>query len=722
MAFNVQLNPINPGTVTSGTQWQTLITSTGGTSVEWSVFSSAGVQRAGWATLNGTDAGLEFGVTFVATGDYLIVRQPGGGAQAQSGPVNLVAPAFTIAISPGAPGNIVANSSGVANWITKITSTGGDGVQWAIFTAAQVARSAWNNLSGTSAGATLTVPFLASGDYLQVIQPNTPSVKESTSAVTVLPYGSTSAAATPISVSLTPKQPGSIQALASGTAYWTTTVTTVGVGSAEWAVFSSAGVQRAPWATIGATTIGIALSVPFIATGDYLIVRQPGGGAQQQSGSVTVTPYQVPATTSTSSSPAGSATPGAPAVLTADASGKISGSFVIPAGVPTGAKLVQFSGQGGSAAAATFIGRGTITIDELRAVQAIHTTTTDEYERYDPLAETFTLASPALISGVDLWFCACGTSGKTFVEIRETSNGVPTQSVIANSIVSTPTLLLGQWMRFSWDPILLDAGTEYAIVVGCDDPTTAVQVAELGQFDSSANQWVTSQPYQVGVLLSSSNGSTWTPDQTGDLAFRLLSTPTAANTVTIPLPPVTVAGCDEVVVLAAVERPTADCDCVFLLTLPDVAGTVLTVGEGERIVLPSTITGIIQWSAVLTGSPTASPRLDKDVELVWGTRSPTGTYVSRAMVAGTGTTLSVYFENMLQGTSSVAVQVAATPAGPWTPVPFVSGTQVGDGWVACVYRLPNWNAQTAVLGITLTGDARNRPLLRKLRAVTLPPL
>ena len=716
--FSISLNPINPGTVTSGTQWQTTILSSG-TSVEWAVFSSAGVQRAAWATLTGTNFGILFGVNFTASGDYFVVRQPGGGVSVQSGPVNLIAPAFTISLSPGAPGSIAANSSGVANWSTTITAVGGDTVQWAIFTQNQTARSGWNNLSGALKGALLVVPFLETGDFLEVIQPNNYAVKSQTSAVTVLPYGSVSTAATPISVSLTPKQPGTIQATAAGPAYFTSTILTVGIGTAEWAVFTAAGVQRAAWASIGGTSTGIEESFPLVATGDYVIVRQPGGGgAQVQSGSATITPYTLPAAAATTTGSTVVVPVVAAATLKADATGTIKGAFVIPGNVPSGAKLIGFTGTAGSNAAATFIGRGTITLDELRAVQSVHTTVTDEYERYDPLAETFTLSADTMISGVDLWFCACGTSGQTFVEIRETANGVPTQTVIANQVVPTASLLLNQWMRFSWDPLLLSAGTEYAIVVGCDDATTACQIAELGGFDSSANQYVTSQPYQVGVLLSSSNGSTWTPDQTGDLTFRLNTTPTAANTVTIPLPPVTVTACDELIVLAAVERPTSDCDAVFQLTLPDQAGTVITIGEGEQTVLPSTVSGVIQWAMILTGSPTASPRVDKDIELVWGSRLASATYYSRQMIAGGGTTFAVYFENMLPGSSGVQVAVAATSAGPWTPVPFVSGVAVGDGWIEVVYRLPTWAAQTAVLEITLTGDARNRPLLRKLRAVT----
>lgn len=59
---------------------------------------------------------------------------------------------------------------------------------------------------------------------------------------------------------------------------------------------------------------------------------------------------------------------------------------------------------------------------------------------------------------------------------------------------------------------MLQAKREYAVVVLCDDATTALYVAELGKQDPTRG-YVTSQPYQVGVLLSSSNASTWTAHQ-----------------------------------------------------------------------------------------------------------------------------------------------------------------------------------------------------------------
>lgn len=407
---------------------------------------------------------------------------------------------------------------------------------------------------------------------------------------------------------------------------------------------------------------------------------------------------------------------------TADGNGQITGHFTIPAGVPIGTKLVEFEGAGGTKANAFFTGRGQITVTEMRQIQNRTTIVTQNFERYDPIAETFTLLADHIVSSVDVWPTAKGSSGNTIVEIRECDNGVPTQTVVVSDVKPTASLLLNQWQRFSWEGVRLQRGREYAIVVGCDDAVTRMATAELGKFDSSAQTWVTQQAYQIGVLLSSSNGSTWTAHQDRDLTFRLNSTPFASTTDTVPLPDVTLTNADELMVFAAVERPTPDCDVVFQITLPLGNGVtadnrVVTVAEGERVLLPVQVTGTLQWVAILTGSAAATPRLHKDVQMVWGTRATTGTYVTRSLPAGAGSKVSVYFEGFVPGTASMAIAVADTPTGTFTPVAFVSGTAIGEGWVDYVYRLATFNPATAVVRVTLTGDARNRPMVRKFRVV-----
>ena len=402
--------------------------------------------------------------------------------------------------------------------------------------------------------------------------------------------------------------------------------------------------------------------------------------------------------------------------VTADSNGNLSGHFTIPAGIPAGVKLVELTGQGGSDGTATFVGRGQLSVTELRNVQNITLVSQTIVLRggVDPLAETFTLSNSAMISGADFWFTAKGSSGKCFVQIRETANGVPSANIIASKMLPTSSLSLGGWFTFSWTPVRLEANTEYAIVIGCDDAVTAVQIATLGKFDSNVQQWVTSQPYQIGVMLSSSNASTWTTHQDSDLSFRLLVSPITANSLTIAMPAVSVTGANELMVMAAVEKPTSDCGCVFALTLPD--ASVIIVAPGQRVVLASAQTGTITWNAILTGTSTATPRLAKDVELVWATRTSPATYVSRIMPSGTGSHIAVYFEQLTPGSSSILVEATADQVS-WTTVPVITGTSIGNGWVDIAARYSPWNHTTCQIRLTLTGTPQARPEIRKLRVV-----
>ncbi|MFP3022639.1 MAG: hypothetical protein ACEY3K_06930, partial [Wolbachia sp.] len=117
-----------------------------------------------------------------------------------------------------------------------------------------------------------------------------------------------------------------------------------------------------------------------------------------------------------------------------------------------------------------------------------------------------------------------------------------------------------------WSPVFCHAGEEYAIVLLTDDADTAVKIAELGKYDTVNSRWVTSQPYQVGVLLSSSNASTWTPHQNLDLTFRLLAAKFSEVSHIIDLGKVTANNVSDLIILTNVEKVAFDTNVEFILT------------------------------------------------------------------------------------------------------------------------------------------------------------
>ncbi len=271
--------------------------------------------------------------------------------------------------------------------------------------------------------------------------------------------------------------------------------------------------------------------------------------------------------------------------LTANASGTIEGTLTIPENVPSGTKLVVFAGNQGSYGENTYTGRGLITTEERRAPQ----TSRRCRSRIDPLAQTFTLSEGRFIAGVDVQFTAKGT-GRGLLQIREAKLGLPTTTVLSEGSFTADQMSLTGWTRLLCPPVWCEADTEYAFVLLTDDPEHAVAFAELGQYDSQQSVWVTTQPYQVGVMLSSSNAVTWSAHQERDLTFRLLAAKFTETTKTITLEDsLQIKQLTDLMILGNVERPTAATDIEFTLTSAD--GTVNTLAEESPLALRESLTG-----------------------------------------------------------------------------------------------------------------------------------
>lgn len=398
--------------------------------------------------------------------------------------------------------------------------------------------------------------------------------------------------------------------------------------------------------------------------------------------------------------------------LSANQDGIITGKFQIPEGVPTGSKLVTFDGAATSASA-TFVGRGQITTNELRL---INTRTTRRVLTWvDPLAQTFMLTANTQVAGVDLWFTAVGTT-RLLMQIREVSQGIPTSVIVAEATKTPEQITVNGWTRFECDAVPLEANREYALIIMCNDAVSAVATANLGEFDVTAQQWVTSQPYQIGVLLSSSNNLTWTPHQTKDLAFRLLAPyyPPDNRTRSITLDPVAVTDIDQLLVLAAVERPTEDCDVLFVITA---GAKTYTVSEAQPFTLDAPFTGTLTWRADLIGTATASPVLHRTIQLVAGKRLDDSNYISRALDTNVSpqaltVDINIYYDVFLNGGS---VTPTLQDGASWAAMDLIAETELGDGWVERHYRLEDFTEPQTRVQLTLSGTAVNRPRVRNLR-------
>ena len=421
----------------------------------------------------------------------------------------------------------------------------------------------------------------------------------------------------------------------------------------------------------------------------------------------------------------------------ADGSGVVSGSFTVPAGIPSGSKLVSATGAGGSRATATFTGQGTLE----RQVWQQQTTVAETRwqsppppepvrvwdgggggfnDGRDPLAQTFTLTESVQVSGLDLWFVARPTT-TTSVQIRRTAVGFPGATILAEAILQPGAINIGgATTRFNFQvPTYLVAGTEYAIVVLCNDAVGSVSVAELGKFDATSQRWITSQPYTVGVMLSSSNAVTWTAHQDRDMTFRLLRASYTQTTRTVALGQVAVVAATDLLLMSYAERPASVTGVQYRLTLPD--GSILLVDDGQPVQLAAAMTGDVQVDAILTGSADFSPVLYPGTQLVYGVIGTTGTYVSRAVPGGSAVRVKTILQAIVPSGATLTVAYKGQDVGDaWTTIPQTASSAVDDGFTELINEIAGVNEINGVqIRLTMTGATAARPRLRDLRVIVI---
>ena len=389
----------------------------------------------------------------------------------------------------------------------------------------------------------------------------------------------------------------------------------------------------------------------------------------------------------------------------------VTGKFRIPEGIPAGKKEVSFLGTLNSWATGTYTGSQTIT-----------TITESIWNRYyDPLAQTFTLPDSCSIAAVDLWFTARSDKPNVMVQIRETANGVPTRRVLAETRVDPASILTnGNPTRIPFDsPARLSGDLEYALVVLCDDATTSLAIAELGKYDGTSKIFVTSQPYQIGVLLSSSNASTWTPHQDKDLSFRLLRARYTATEQTVNLGTIQILDASDLILLSPSVRPESSARVRYKLTLPD--ATVLTVDSGQHTVLDDKTSGTVTVEAILSGTTDVAPTVWPGTQLVNGALVSVGDYVTRAMVAGQNSRVKVIFDALIPAGSTVTPSIAGIDqSDTWSNTPSPEkALQLDEGFVELTYAWEDVDEEMIRARLILTGTPAARPRVRNLRVIVM---
>ena len=342
--------------------------------------------------------------------------------------------------------------------------------------------------------------------------------------------------------------------------------------------------------------------------------------------------------------------------IRADNTGVAMGKFTIPTGQPTGTVdvFVKNDAGDGSSANTTFTSAGTT-----KTVEQIINTTFYQVKLTDPLAESFQFDGDRLVPGVNLYFSAkdtTATAPDVIVQIRSMSDGgTPTQQVLGQSILKASDIKVSADSNtatsFYFDnPVQLDSGSSYALVVISNSPAYRVFYAKMGDRRLDNNSVLTTNPYD-GVMFSSANAQSWTIHQDADLKFDIMvATFVDGAKSTVLFDPVNLEDKDgnlpdiTVSTLLSALAPTSTVvtwEYRFILA-SDSNSTSIDDGTHPWYVVgqtgefdPNALVRIIQLRATLQASKYISPRLSTDIlninALVTGTK---GTYVGKNVSMG----------------------------------------------------------------------------------------
>lgn len=417
----------------------------------------------------------------------------------------------------------------------------------------------------------------------------------------------------------------------------------------------------------------------------------------------------------------------------ADSHGGFTGTFLIPTSTPAGVRLFEALGSGGSYGSQNYI--GDFTIDTRNIAQTITTWNL----LADPLAQTFTLTEDRMVSSIDIRVCAIGnTANQIRMQIRGTTVGIPNGTIYAQCYKAGTDLVLNDWNTFTFDiPVWVKGNQEYCIVLLTDDATHAVSVARLGDIQTTgpgSPKFITENPYTVGVLLASSNASTWLPLEGQDLTFRINACIFSPTSKTVAYGTVSVSTLTDFMFAANVVRPSVACDVSFEADEVSTPSAVHNTPENSLLALPYSLTDSMTLKANMVGASKLSPIIYPNPQIFGGTMQNTATYISRTIPANANFALTVIIETYTPGASSVVPTIAVADIismveqqdgggvylRSYAAMTLSARAAVGDGWYQDTWTITGAKGvdpavRYTALKLTLTGTPQSRPACRKIR-------
>lgn len=433
-------------------------------------------------------------------------------------------------------------------------------------------------------------------------------------------------------------------------------------------------------------------------------------------------------------------------VQTADGEGKLVVTIHIPNDVPVGRRLVRATGASQSFAEAIYVGQGVIDVAVMRRVtlvtraapqpvvvvnNTIINNTTNIINQLanpnsgggsngdsDPLAQSFRMPAPGFIAGVNFWMEAVGNPDNGIrVQLATMQNGFPTTNVLGETFISMAGVEVGDKVeaRFA-APVFASALQEYCFVILTADGDHAVSISRLGDVDPVSQERISSQPYVIGEMFTSSNRRTWSTHPDADVSFEIVGAKFKQTTKTVVLGQVDLNAVSDLLVRGTVEIPTDAAG--FRYEVVRANGDVIKFTPGQSHEFTEYVTETVTLRAVLTGDAAISPVLYPGTLIAGGRIRTTGTYVSRVFPLGASVEVAALFAAYLPSGASVTVDVDKAD-DVWSPLALGATGVLGAGWVEPKYEKPAFSAAEGRVRLTLNGGPDKRVSVAKLRAYSV---
>lgn len=401
----------------------------------------------------------------------------------------------------------------------------------------------------------------------------------------------------------------------------------------------------------------------------------------------------------------------------ADSHGSFSCSFTVPTNIPCGSVQVKFKGAT-SEGSAVYTSKG-----RKQVIRETIITTTTVVNVYDPVAQSFQFDEDSMLSSINLYFAAKDENKSITVQVRDMINGYPgntlyyAQNVTPQEIKLSSDSSVATTIKFS-KPVLCKKDTQYCICVLSDSALYQLYIAELGKKDLITKDYVVTQPYEAGLLFTSSNGLSWTAEQTKDLKYDLMRYSYSSDAVVMYKEVTNTNKFDRFVVAANTLDPNNT--GVSWYYRASRAGTWILISPYTEVELPIS-TNYIQVKTVMNKSERMSPMLDiSSASVVAISTKLTSTYVSRVVTMSSEfTKLKVLLEMSKPTGTDIHVYYQTNKDTSWVELTNPTVTKVTEVYNQYEFNKDNIQASLTyrVKIVMTTGNPIVKPKCRRLRSI-----